>query len=117
MFTIEGQTITLTRGDTAPIQPIPIVTATGDPYQFQEGDKVFFRLRQLPDIGVVFVKECNIDLSTNICSVKLDPEDTIDLSMTEHRYEFELVDADGGHYTFIANQKFVIGKELEEHGE
>ena len=115
MFTIEGLTITLTRGDTAAIQPIPTVTATANPYVFQEGDKVYFRIRQLPDVGAVVVKECHIDLNENTCTVTLSPEDTIDLGMTEYRYEFELVDTNGGHYTFIANQKFIIGKELEEH--
>ena len=117
MFEINGQTITLTRGDTAFIQPIPTVMATGQPYEFQNGDKVYFRLRQLPDVGAVFVKECNIDLADNLCTITLNPEDTIDLNMTEYRYEFELVDTDGGHYTFIANQKFIVGKELEEHAE
>ena len=117
MFTIEGQTITLTRGDTAAIQPIPTVTATGEPYEFNDGDKVYFRIRQLPEVGAVFEKECHIDLVENTCTVTLDPEDTIGLSMTEYRYEFELVDTDGGHYTFIANQKLIIGKELESHAE
>lgn len=117
MFTIDGQTITLTRGDTASIQPIPTVTATGEPYVFQEGDKVFFRLRQLPDVGQVLEKECHIDLTENTCTVTIHPEDTADLVMTQYRYEFELVDADGGCYTFIADQKFIIGKELENHGE
>ena len=115
MFTINGQTITLTRGDTAAIQPIPTVTATGDPYVFEDGDRVVFRLRQLPDLGEVVEKDCLIDLNENTCTVTLHPEDTIGLSMTEYRYEFELIDTNGGHYTFIANQKFIIGKELEQH--
>lgn len=117
MFTIEGQTITLTRGDTAAIQPIPTVTATGEPYVFEDGDKVYFRLRQLPDVGAVFEKECYIDLENNTCNLTLQPDDTIDLSMSEYRYEFELVDTNNGHYTFIANQKFIVGKELENHAE
>ena len=116
MFTINGQTITLTRGDTAAIQPIPTVTATGDPYVFENGDRVVFRLRQLPDLGEVVEKDCLIDLVENTCTVTLHPADTIGLSMTEYRYEFELIDTNEGHYTFIANQKFIIGKELEQHG-
>lgn len=116
MFTINGQTITLTRGDTAAIQPIPTVTATGDPYIFEDGDRVVFRLRRLPDMGEVVEKECYIDLNEQTCTVTLHPEDTMDLAMTEYRYEFELIDTSDGHYTFIANQKFIIGKELESHG-
>lgn len=117
MFEIHDQTIILTRGDTAYIQPIPADEDTGELYEFQEGDKVYFRLKQLPDVGAVFVKECNIDLADNLCTLTLDPEDTIDFPMTEHRYEFELVTAIGERHTFIANQKFIIGKELEEHAE
>lgn len=117
MYTIDGQTILVTRGDTAAIQPIPVVTLTGEPYVFQEGDKVILRIRQLPDTGSVVEKECSIDTSTNTCSIKLAPEDTIGLNMTEYRYEFELIDTNGDHYTFIADQKFIVGKELESHAE
>lgn len=116
MFTINGQTIHLTRGDTAAIQPIPTVTATGEPYEFQNGDVVWFRLRQMPNLGAVLEKECHIDFENNKCVLTLQPEDTIGLQMTEYRYEFELVDTEGGHYTFIENQTFDVGKELETHG-
>lgn len=115
MFTINGQTIHLTRGDTAAIQPIPTVTATGEPYEFETGDAVFFRLRQMPGYGEVFVKECVIDTNENTCTLTLKPEDTEDLQMTEYRYEFELVDTNDDHYTFIENQSFIVGKELENH--
>lgn len=115
MFEIKGQTIYLTRGDTAAIQPIPTVTATGQPYVFVDGDRVVFRLRPLPSFGVVVEKDCVIDLENNICELKLDPEDTEALEMTEYRYEFELIDTLDAHYTFIANQKFIVGKELEDH--
>ena len=116
MFTIIGQQITITRGDTAPIQAIPMLEDTGEPYVFQEGDRVFFRIRRLPGLGEVIEKECHIDLSDNSCSVKIVPEDTAGLEMTEYRYEFELVDSNDDHYTFIANQKIIVGKELEDHG-
>ena len=115
MFEINGYTITLTRGDSAPIQLIPTVLATGQPYVFQEGDAVKFRIRQLPDCGAVLEWDGYIDTSDNSCVVTIHPEDTYDLEMTEYRYEAELIDANGGHYTFIANQKFIIGKELENH--
>jgi len=117
MFQIEGQTITLTRGDTASIQPIPTVIATGRPYVFQSGDVVKFRIRRLPDCGEIELeKDCFIDLENNICTLTLHPEDTEGLQMTEYRYEFELVDTDGAKYRFVANQKFIVGKELVSHG-
>ena len=115
MFTINGQTIHLTRGDTAAIQPIPTVTATGNAYVFEDGDKVYFRLRQMPDLGEVITKECVIDMEENTCVLTLKPSDTEDLMMTEYRYEFELVDTNEDHYTFIEDQPFIIGKELENH--
>ena len=115
MFEINGYTITLTRGDTAPIQLIPTVLATGQPYVFQEGDAVKFRIRQLPECGEVFEFDGYIDITNNTCIVTIHPEDTWDLAMTEYRYEAELQDANGGRFTFIADQKFIIGKELENH--
>lgn len=115
MLTISGQTISLTRADTARLQPVPVVESTGMLYEFSEGDRVVFRLRKLPDRGTVLEKDCTIDLETNQAVVKLIPEDTENKSMSEYRYEFELVTADDEHYTFIENQKFIIGKELETH--
>lgn len=116
MYDINGQTIILTRGDTASAQLIPTLSATGEPYEFVEGDKVMFRIRQLPAFGPVFEKDCPIDVANNICILTIDPEDTENFEMTEYRYECELIDTNGAHYTFIANQKFIVGKELEDHG-
>ena len=116
MLTIDPlMNITLTRGDTA-FFDVTVSHKDDTPYELQVGDRVVFRLRQLPDLGEVVEKDCLIDLVENTCTVTLHPEDTIGLSMTEYRYEFELIDTNEGHYTFIANQKFIIGKELEQHG-
>ena len=116
MFEINGYTITLTRGDSASIQLIPTVLATGAAYVFQSGDAVKFRIRQLPECGAVVELDGYINLENNTCVVTVHPEDTWDLMMTEYRYEAELQASDGGRYTFIADQKFIIGKELENHG-
>lgn len=115
MFTINGYTITLTRGDSASIQLIPTVLATGRAYVFQTGDAVKFRIRQLPECGEVVELDGYIDLVENTCVVTIHPEDTENLIMTEYRYEAELQDANGGRFTFIADQKFIVGKELENH--
>lgn len=117
MLEINGQSILFTRGDTGRLVAVPVVSSTGENYVFVEGDRVIFRLRRTPDSGEVFEKDAVIDLENNRAAIRLDPEDTIDLQMTEYRYEFELVTALGEHYTFVANQSFTIGKELEDHGE
>ena len=115
MLRIEGQNIYLTRGDTAEIS----VTATldsGDPYVFQEGDKVFFRIGLKPGKDVALEKECVVDTDNNKAVLTIDEGDTDNLDFKIYRYEFELLCAeDGGHYTFIVDQPFEVGKEIELH--
>ena len=94
-------------------------TIANCPYVLQEGDKIFFRLKRKAedDYDVICEKECEIDVENNQAILKLVPIDTESCEFKEHRYECELVTFDDFHSTFIENQPFTIGKELEKHAE
>lgn len=115
MLRIEGQSIYLTRGDTGEIS-VTATLDTGDPYEFQDGDRVYFRIGLKPGQDVALEKECTVDVEENKAVLYLEPDDTSELQFKTYRYEFELLCAeDGGHYTFIVDQPFEIGKEIERH--
>ena len=126
MLTVTGLNIYMTRGDSARIQAIPKVkTDDGEggtiriPYELEEGDVIFFRLKRKAEdsVEVMCEKQCDIDLENNKAVLKLEPEDTQNCEFKEYRYEFELVTHDDFHSTFVENKPFTIGKELERHGE
>ena len=115
MLKIDGQAIYLTRGDTAEIS----VTATlddGTPYEFANGDIIIFRMGLKPGQDIALEKECIVDTENNKAVLMLEPDDTKNMKFKVYRYEFELICAeDEGHYTFIVDQPFEIGKEIERY--
>ena len=115
MFKIDGQDIYLTRCDSAEIA-VSITKNDGSDYTLEAGDKVIFRLALDAGKPVDVEKECTIDVENNKAILTLVPADTRGLKFKTYRYEFELLrGADDTHYTFIVDQPFTIGKELEEH--
>lgn len=122
MLTVKGLSIYLTRGDSARIQAVPkIKDQYGErvPYILEDGDVIIFRLKRKADDSYtpVVEKECLIDIENNKAVIYLQPEDTDSCEFKEYRYEFELITHDDFHCTFIENQPFTIGKELEIHGQ
>ena len=73
----------LTRGDTAFIKPIVEVEdeekpGKFTPYEFQENDRVIFRLALNSNSPVLVEKDCYIDLENNKAVLTINPEDTQD---------------------------------------
>ena len=114
MLVVNGQEIYMTRGDT-PELSVTAQNDDGTDYEFQEGDRVFFRMGLKPGQDVALEKECTVDTENNIAILSFVPEDTEEMAFKTYRYEFELVTPEDGHYTFIADQPFEIGKEIEPH--
>ena len=120
MLTITGKSIYMTRADSATIQVIPKVKDEHEewvPYVLEEGDRIVFRLKMKADdtYQVVCEKECDINLLDNVAILNLVPEDTQTCEFKEYRYELELITVGDFHCTFIENQQFKIGRELETH--
>lgn len=112
MLRIEDKTIYLTRGDTAFIKLTP-KNKDGTDYEIQEGDKLIFRLKEKPDLTAVI---CEKEIDTSTCILTLNPKDTESCrNEKDYRYEAELVTSNGYHFTYIENEIFHIGTELEVH--
>lgn len=113
MLVINGQSIYLTRGDDAELA----ITATNDDgteYEFQSGDRVVFRVGLKPGKDVALEKDCSVDLDENKAILYLVPDDTWNMDFKTYRYEFELITSGNEHYTFIVDQPFEVGKEIEK---
>lgn len=118
MIIVDKQEITLTRGDTAYLRFIPLVkeyqTNTWVEKILEEGDRAFFRIKT--NAATVLEKECLVEIENNKIRLTIDPEDTIPLDFKTYYYEVELVTNLDEHFTFIAHQRFTVGKEEELHG-
>lgn len=124
----------MTRGDSG-IIPVRVRNKTEDeetgeivytPYEFQEGDRVVFRLKRKMTSEyseIACEKDCYIDFENNKCYIKLVPEDTENCAFKDYRYECELIkgeyetDPAKKHNTFIDDSIFTIGAEAENHNE
>lgn len=110
MLVINGQSVSLTRGDSA-ILDVSAHYEDGSAYTPAEGDKIYFRVRKKAGLYQVDIEK---EVNTSTMQLSLAPEDTRGLNFGEYRYELELVTAGGFHSTFIANQPFNITEELED---
>lgn len=113
MLVVNGQGLYLTRGDNAELA----ITATNDDgtdYEFQEGDRVVFRVGLKPGRDVALEKDCVVDVEENKAVLYLVPEDTWSMEFKTYRYECELITYGDMHYTFIVDQPFEVGKEIEK---
>ena len=115
---INGQEIYLTRGDTAELKFPAFVDkedGTEEPYEFQPEDEVWFRLAQKAGQKPILIEEqCYIDYENNVPVLYLTEDSTKNLKFGIYRYEVELR-AGSERYTYIEDQPFKIGNEVEEH--
>lgn len=114
MYKVEGNTITMTRGDTLILQ---VGINQGDePYTPVEGDKVRFALKgQLNSRGTAYKDSeplilKNIPIDTMLLT--LDPEDTKHLPFGEYNYDIEITFDNGVVDTFITASPFIIDPEV-----
>ena len=112
MIEINKQEITLTKGDSGFIRFIPIYDDKSL-YELQLSDRMVFRLKLRE--ATVFEKDCSIEPTDNLARLLLEPSDTENLNPGTYYYEVELIDGYNHHFTFIAYQRFTIGKEIEVH--
>lgn len=107
MVNIEGNRITMVRGDTAKIT-VDITDTDGTPYVPLAGDSIRFAVkRRYTDSQVLILKE--IPNATLFFSI--DPDDTKRLKMGEqgkYVYDVEITRADGTVDTFIRGQLWLL---------
>lgn len=121
MFSIDGQKIKLTRGDTLILKVgIYIETEEGEKQEYTPvtGDSVRFALKRnkmnanktaYADPEPLIKKDIPIDTMI----LRLDTEDTTPLPFGDYVYDIQITFVDGTVDTFIANQPFTLTPEVD----
>lgn len=100
MFLIEGTTIQLTRGDSAEFD-IAVTDASGNPYELQDGDEIKFTVKRS-------VYDKNALIQKTGSRIRINPEDTAELSYKKYVYDVQVTMADGTVDTIIPPSTFEV---------
>lgn len=106
MLKCEGNTIHLTRGDSA-VLLLKIRKDDDTEYELQAGDSVLFTVKNSVYDTAVIIQKKLID-----GAIKLTPSDTKDLQYGTFYYDVELTQTDGFVATVIGPQKLIIEPEV-----
>lgn len=108
-YSVQGTTITLTRGDTF-MALISIIQSDGSPYLPIEGDKVRFAMKSsYTEIKPLLVK----DIPIKTMKLVLNPEDTKALTFGKYVYDIQLTKVTGEVDTFITKGTVKITEEVD----
>lgn len=106
MLTCDGNTIHLTRGDSA-VLLLKIRKDDDTEYELQAGDSVLFTVKNsVYDTAVIMQKKLTGG------AIKLTPDDTKNLQYGTYYYDVELTQSDGFVATVIGPQKLIIEPEV-----
>jgi hypothetical protein len=107
MLHIEGNTIKLTRGDTAYLT-VPIKSATGEEYALQNGDTLVMSVKKTVNDAKYALQK----LAVNGNTIHIEPADTAQLEFGKYKYDLQLNKANGDVYTLIEVDTFEILQEV-----
>lgn len=109
MLRIVDNSVTLTRGDSAYINIVPL-TPDGEVYELDPADRIYFTLRRSPkrDEGS---NPCLIEKTFWENAIKLDPQDTQFLNYGKYFYDVELIFKNGDVST-ICSGTFTLTYEI-----
>ena len=110
MYKINGNRITLTKGDSF-YATVGMTDTEGHAYTPQEGDVIRFGVKKS-----VADKECVIEkvVPNDTLEIYLAPDDTQHLPTGSYVYDVELTYADGNKDTFINKAQFILADEVIE---
>ena len=108
MYKIEGNKITLTKGDSFYCE-VGMTTETGEAYTPQEGDVIRFGLKLTANDEEPLIEKI-IPNDTKI--LHLDPDDTKNLKVQKYVYDVEIAFENGDVDTFINNEEFTLDPEV-----
>lgn len=117
-FSIFGNRIILTRGDSAELVLTITNPQTGEPFVPGDDDEVYFTVKKsIRDKTPVIQKTLDhgIVRHEDSISILLDPADTADLSYGIYKYDVELVTASGYTDTVVPPGLFIITEEVTTH--
>lgn len=108
MYSINGTSITLTRGDSFYAKVGMKKKDTGEPYVPTEGETVRFALKKNYQDEIPLILK---DIPIDTLILHLEPSDT-KLDVGSYYYDIELTNSDGDVDTFIDRAKFKITEEV-----
>lgn len=108
-YSVSGNRIVMTRGDTIKIQVELKYKTTGEAYTPQTGDSIRFAVKKyFSDPTLLIEKEVPIDTQL----LTIDPEDTKSLTFGTYCFDMQLTFANGDVDTFIPNGVLQITNEV-----
>lgn len=111
MITINGTTITITRGDTLDLK-VDIFNPDGSAYAIQEGDVIRFAVKQrYTDREPLLVKE--IPNGTRNLRLEADETKLLNAGGVPYVYDIQITMADGTVDTFIDRAKLIVTEEVD----
>lgn len=106
LFSISNLDIKITRGDTAVIA-LALQNKDGSEYVPQEGDIILLTVK-----SSVYTKEILIQKKFTDQQIKINPDDTNNLSYGKYYYDVQLTTVSGDVFTVITPHKFEIQSEV-----
>ena len=109
MFYVQGDTISLTRGDNATLQ-VELTDSGGQKYDLKPADKLVFSVKKSPlDLTVVFSIEADSDGTFQFL-----PVHTKALKFGKYKYDIQLTTENGSVYTVTPVSDFIVLEEITE---
>lgn len=109
MFVINGNRITLTKGDSFYATVAMTDKTTGETYTPQEGDVVRFGVKKNVNEETCIIEKV---IPNDTLELYLAPNDTESLATGSYVYDVELTYADGNKDTFINKATFILADEV-----
>lgn len=105
MFEINGNEITITKGDTA------LIDFEVDGYKFVEGDVVYFSVKKNPKETNCIIQKAITVFDNNIARIELDKQDT-KIGKGKYWYDIQCSLVDGRIDTVINKERFIVLEEI-----
>lgn len=104
MFSIDGNTISITRGDTGKFD-IELKNIDGTEYEPQEGDVVTFTVKKGTSEEEILIQKTGL-------SIEIEPADTAELTYGTYKYDIQVTFANGEVCTVITPNDFKVKDEV-----
>lgn len=108
---IRGTNLHMIRGDSESLT-IKIEESDGTPYEFQEGDIVYFTIKLRASAKEKMLQKIVKFFPDNQAIIEIEPKDTKGLGFRSYIYDIQLTRANGKVTTVIPSSKFEVLEEV-----
>lgn len=95
---------------------VSVTDANGNPYTLQSGEKLIFGVKKQAADEELLICKVVTDCVDGVCTVELDPEDTIELAVGKYYYDVGLQSADD-YYIVVELSNFNIAANVTKWGD